>query len=141
MENISPTLNLILEVKSSLEAGLSVRSGVLKFLNSPQTSFHIDVTQWFHQIEHQQNNNNLLNKLPLYRRTLLIVLEKGLRGIPILHTLDQLEKEVILACETEMEDYVKSLPLKMMIPLLLFLFPAYLILLFGPFLEMILSEF
>jgi hypothetical protein len=140
MENISPTLTLLLEVRAALDSGYSVRTGILNFLQKPKTSIHSIIAKWFAAIDHHQNLSPIFKELHPCRRGLFLVLEKGLNGTSIHNNLVELEKEIIISCETEMEEQIKMLPLKMLIPVLFLMFPAYLILLFGPFLQMFLQN-
>lgn len=71
----------------------------------------------------------------LYRRSLLQILERGLRGEAVYSVLLQLETELVEACQEEISNKVARLPFILLIPLLLFQFPAFLMLLFGPLLQ------
>ena len=90
--------------------------------------------------DQRQETGKILSSLSPCRRTLLILLEKGLNGMPILSHLEDLEAEIIHSCEAEIEEHIQKLPLLLMIPIFFFLFPAYLILLFGPLLQSIVSQ-
>jgi hypothetical protein len=140
MENVSPTLILLLEVRTALDSGYSVRTGILNFLQKPKTSLHPVIAKWFASLDHQQNLLPLYQNLHPCRRALFLILEKGLNGTSIQTHIIEIEKEIILSCEAEMEDQIKMLPFKMLIPVLFLMFPAYLILLFGPFLQMFLQN-
>ena len=48
---------------------------------------------------------------------------------------DEVEGEVVQACRNDMDRHLALLPFKMMIPLMLLIFPSLMILLFGPFLD------
>jgi hypothetical protein len=61
--------------------------------------------------------------------------------MPILAHLIELENEVVRSCESELEEQIQKLPIKLMLPVLFLMFPAYLILLLGPILLSILSQF
>lgn len=140
MENISPTLTLLLEVRAALDSGYSVRTGILNFLQKPKTSLHSTITKWLAGIDHHQNLFPIYKDLHPCRRYLFLVLEKGLKGASIQTNLAELEKEIVQSCEAEMEDQIKMLPFKLLIPVLFLMFPAYLILLFGPFLQIFLQN-
>lgn len=53
-------------------------------------------------------------------------------GQPVLDHLAALEDEITKAADAELDIHISTLPFKMLIPLLLFQFPAYLVLLLGP---------
>lgn len=134
MENISPSLNLLLEVRAALENGTSVRTGILQYLKSNHDSMTEIVSTWLIKLDQGQDYFTLLEKLHPCRRTLLMLLEKGLKGIPILPQIIELEGEIIRSCEAELDEQIQKLPIKLMIPILFLMFPAYLILLLGPLL-------
>ncbi|MCS6837268.1 MAG: hypothetical protein NZ480_00335 [Bdellovibrionaceae bacterium] len=68
------------------------------------------------------------------QRQLLTLLERGFRGEPIAPILNQFHKEVLDQNLSSFERQISLLPLKGLIPLLIFIFPAYLIVLFVPLL-------
>ncbi len=140
MENISPSLLLLLDVRAALENGTSVRTGVLHFLKNHHESFAESVSTWLLKLDQGQETQSLLVKLHPCRRTLLILLEKGIKGVPILNQIAELEAEIVRSCEAELEEQIQKLPIKLMIPVLFLMFPAYLILLLGPILLNIFNQ-
>ena len=86
----------------------------------------------------QEQLDRLINKQPLrlnqklspLKRALLITLEKGLGGQTIYQSILDIESEAIQALTYEMELHAKRVPLKMLAPLFLFLFPAFSVLLY-----------
>ncbi len=75
-----------------------------------------------------------------HRRALLDLLAMALAGQPILQNLEELKREICEAVDIEIKNHIELLPVKMLIPLLFFQFPAFLILLFGPLLRSLLEE-
>lgn len=140
MENLSPGLILLLEVRTALESGNSVRAGILLFLKNHSSSFADLVSTWLIKLDQGQDPTLLLSDLHPCRRTLLLLLAKGLRGLPILTLLIDLENEFVRSCEAELEEQIQKLPIKLMLPVLFLMFPAYLLLLLGPILMGILSQ-
>ncbi len=149
MENLSPTLQLLLAVRGALESGYSVRTGILNFLNKYPTqystqiffrsqSFRELVSLWLLTIDQGQEAASFINSLHPCRRTLLLLLEKGLKGLPILPILIELENEIIKSCDEELNELIQKIPLLLLFPVLFLMFPAYLILLLGPLLESLL---
>lgn len=136
MENIAPPLALLLRVKRSLEKGQPVRQGVLNYIRQGGDEFAGVVTQWLGLIHQGKETRDLVQSIPsLHRRVLLQILERGLCGEPVYNTLLQLENEFVEACQDELSDRIARLPFILLIPLLLFQFPAFLMLLFGPLLQ------
>lgn len=137
MENITPTLILLWDVKRSLEKGSSVSQGIKFFLaRHIKHDFSFFISKWFQQIQ-SQNSSPAKQHLSAPRRHLLALLEQGLLGQAILESLKGYEAEVIIACEDEIQSHLAKLPLLLMIPLMGLIFPALMILLIAPALKML----
>lgn len=136
MESIAPPLALLMCVKRSIEKGYSVKMGVLQYIKVFDDEFAVVVTRWLGLLQQGQEPHVVLRAVSsIHRRTLLHVLERGLRGEAIHTVLLQLEGEMIEACHDEITNKIAKLPFIMLVPLLLFQFPAFLLLLFGPLLQ------
>lgn len=142
MEGLAPPLELLIVVKSSLECGESVRTGVSKYIGSNKSDFAQTVSRWLFAFDQNGKHQEILRSIPSsHRQATLRVLEQGLMGQSIMPTLVELEKEIDYACKREIEEFIALLPIKLLVPLLLFQFPAYLILLLGPLLKNFLGAF
>lgn len=136
MVHIAPPLQLISAVKRAIEAGQSARSGVLAYVYLDQSSFSKDVSKWLAHLDQGVSTTRLLQKQSSqYRKSLLALLERGIRGESIYTFLCQLEQETIEACQDEINRKLSKLPFILLGPLLLLQFPAFLLLLFGPLLD------
>jgi hypothetical protein len=133
MENLAPPLRCLMVIRTNVENGDSVLMGVRKYLSVVNDDFSLVVARWLFEFE--QGMNSPLPAMTTQRRVLLDVLRAGLQGQPIHLRLQQLEEDFIRACNDQISLELDSLPLKLLIPLLLFQFPAYLLLLFGPILN------
>lgn len=152
MENISPTLLLLLSVRGALESGFSVRTGILNFLKlseeikkSPTHKIYSDsfmdfVSLWLLLIDQGQDFSFLYKDIHPCKRTLLHLLEKGLKGMPVLNLLNELEMEITKSCEDEINEHIQKIPILLLLPVLFLMFPAYLILLLGPVIESIMDK-
>lgn len=141
MDSIAPPLSLLLEVKKAIEQQKSSKQGILKYLQLNQGSFPFEVRTWLSQFERGTSRVETVSKINSpYRRQLLFILERGLKGESIYGHLCNLEIEISNACQRELATHLQRLPFKMLIPLLFFLFPAYLIALFGPLLIQFLNQ-
>ncbi|MBL7668943.1 MAG: hypothetical protein JNM39_00535 [Bdellovibrionaceae bacterium] len=141
MEGLAPPLELSSEVKRAIEKGLTAKQGVLNFIRKNQNEFSKQVIRWLNLIEQGQKTDKILTVLKsTHRRCLLQLLERGIRGESIYQQLLTLEGETILACQEEQARFLARLPFLLLVPLLFFLFPAYLILLFGPLLNQFLVQ-
>lgn len=135
MEDISPTLIFLWEIKRALEKSQSIQSGIQSYLNKKHgTDFAFQVEHWWMA---QANKRTPFDKKDIYmtRKYLFDILEMGLNGQAILETLKIYEKELIQSCEDEIQRHIAHLPLILMIPLMGLIFPALMLLLVGPLLS------
>ena len=135
MEDVSPTLILLWDIKRSLEKGQAIAIGMKTFLNRKiKDRFYTQVDQWW------LSQNNVLvsfnrTELGPSRKYLLEILEMGLKGQAILELLKGYELELIQNCEDEIQSHISRLPLILMFPLMGLIFPALMLLLLGPLLK------
>jgi hypothetical protein len=139
VEGLAPVLDLLLQVKFQLESGEPIRTGIRAFLSVNKSDFSNIVRLWFQNIESKTVEMDLKDTT-LHQRSLLHLLEKGINGASVHNQLIELEGEILLACKHQLEAFVTLLPLKSMLPILLLLFPSFLILLIGPILIQLVSS-
>ena len=145
MENLAPPLILLWEVKRSLEKGQSVGAGIKTYLRRVKVgAFRTQIETWWSiqnspQIFKEKSlvEVSLNMSLSPKRRYLLEILEVGLKGHGILQTLSSLETELISDCEDEIQHHVANLPLRALVPLMLFIFPSMMLLLVIPLLKLL----
>lgn len=136
MESLSPCLNLLLSVKRSMECGNSIRHGILTYLNADRSDFSKDVSKWLSFVDQGGDVQVVIKKInSLHRRSLLELLQRGLKGESIHSSLLLLEREVFDACDDEIQRKLAKLPFILLFPLMALQFPAFLAILFGPLLE------
>lgn len=141
MEGLAPPLKCLLEIETRLQNGESVRAGLQKYLELDVDSFTEDVRQMYFAYEQGRSASEVIHSVEsLYRVALLEVLLQGLEGQPILSRLQELKVEIMDACESEIKEVLALLPLKLLVPLLLFQFPAFLLMLFGPIMRHLIGE-
>ena len=136
MENVTPTLVLLWDVKRALEKGQSVSVGLRKFTErNLKHEFSSFVNGWQLHLQSQQKPP-LTQHLSPTRRHLLALLEHGLAGQSILEALKSYELELILSCDDEIQSHIAKLPLILLIPLMGLIFPSLMMLLIWPALKM-----
>ncbi|MBO9668760.1 MAG: hypothetical protein J7501_18320 [Bdellovibrio sp.] len=136
MEGVAPPLELLMCVKRSLEKGQPAKIGILAYLKRHDGEFSAVVSRWLALLQQGKDTNGLIKELSSqHRQVLLQLLERGLRGEAVYSMLLNLEEEIIEACQEEISNKLVRLPFLLLIPLLLFQFPAFLMLLFGPLLQ------
>ncbi|WP_413582960.1 hypothetical protein [Bdellovibrio sp. HCB288] len=136
MEGVAPPLALLLCVKRALEKGQPTKVGVMNYLKRHQGDFPSLVGRWLALLQQGKVTHGLINQsLSPHRQVLLQLLERGIRGEAIYNVIVSLEEEMLEACEDDIRTKLTRLPFLLLIPLLLFQFPAFLLLLFGPLLQ------
>ncbi len=135
MDDLSPTLHLILTVREALERGDSVRVGISEFIDSDKSDLRIFLLNRALEMSDAKKFPRALKET---EKSALSVLQRGLAGEAILPVLKDLEADLIERSDSEIEDFTQKLTLRCLIPLLLFVFPGYLVLLLGPTLERLL---
>lgn len=136
MESLNPALNLALTVRRAIECGESPRTGFIRFFKTNEGEFPLFCKRWMDRTERGLDRQALMDDLKSpHRRALLMVVERGLRGEPIHALLLDTENEINQACQREIDRHLALLPFQLMVPLLLFLFPALMILVLSPFLD------
>lgn len=126
MEDLAPLLRFIVQTRLRMEQGESLRTAIKCFLQETKTDFHPQLVQLL-----ASGQVKSISGSPL-RLSLYALLARGLTGESILPALISLEQEAKDICEDQIQKYVAALPIKLLIPLLLFQFPAFLLLLLGP---------
>lgn len=135
MENLEPTLRLIRAVSAAMDSGDSVRIGISQYLQQPADRLTKKVQCWFQLIERGCPTETYLNQIEnIHHQITLRLLERGLRGEPIYSHLCLLGEEVQDQNLAEIEVFLAKLPIRMLLPLVFCLFPAFLLLLLGPLL-------
>lgn len=136
MEGLAPPLELLICVKRAVETGQSVKQGIVIYLKKGRGEFPAVVAHWLALLQQGKETRECMQSIKsLHRRTLLQILERGLAGESIYNVLARLEEELLEACHDEINTKLAQLPLIILVPLLLFQFPAFLLLLFGPLVQ------
>ncbi len=141
MEDLNPALKCLIEMQAALQNGESVRAGLIRFVQSGDGEFARNVRRFLFDREQGRDWRPAVSAIrsPV-RRALLELAACGLEGQTIQSHLTELKAEIQNSCEGEIRQHVDMLPLRMLFPLLLFLFPSYLLLLFGPLVTHFLRE-
>lgn len=139
MENIAPPLELIIEVRFGLEKGQALKKTLQNYADDcfstdkESLNWRQFIQKWLRNLELGQSTVEIKKKLNPVRQQIIDVLEMGLRGESIYTQICALEDELFEATKLEIEEHTAVLAIKSLIPLLMFQFPAFLMLLIGPF--------
>ena len=121
-----------------IEHGCSVQETLAKLTQYPEDSFSEKMALWL-----TYKKNGVAREVVFktqYQQNFIEILSHGLAGAPIYEHITILEREMDEEFERQWKAYLESLPMKLSLPLLLFFFPAYVILLFGPLIMQFLME-
>lgn len=141
MENLAPPLELLMDVRFGLEKGQSLKKTLLTYINSqPEDPWRQQLGLWLKLLEMGRSTQEVTSSMSFVRRQCLELFELGFKGEPIYQQICNLEEEVFESTKLEIEEFIAVLPMKSLIPLLFFQFPAFLALLMGPFLLSFLSQ-
>ena len=139
MVSLAPPLQAVLEIRLHIESGQSVSQAIKTYIQSTlEDPFAKELGLWLFAEETGRFFNTQTLK-SIYRKHLIDILKRGLRGEPVLKILEEYEKDLIEICKEDLEKHLQKLPFISLIPLLLFEFPALLIILIGPLLLNLLS--
>lgn len=143
MEGLNPSLKCLIEIQSALHNGEPIRAGVMRYLASSAVDcdFSAAIRRFLFAWDQGQDWRAVIRSIQSpHRRALLELVSSALAGQPIQAHLEELRSEIVSAAHAEIGRHLEILPIKMLIPLLLFQFPAFLLLLFGPVLGRLLQE-
>jgi hypothetical protein len=138
MAHIAPSISFIREVISGIEQGKSVGQVLDAVVLLDQADFFKKMKVWWSIKKSGGEPPQIFRSH--YQQSLIEILENGLLGGAIHDHLCRLEAEMIQEFERQWKAFLESLPLKLSVPLLLFFFPSYVVLLFGPLLVQFLME-
>ena len=141
MEGMNPLLHLLIQTRLGLERGEALRTVLKEYVARFRTEMTPALMEWVTSLEQGRMPPLELKAWgTAHRRALLQTLQRGVRGESILPSLTALEQDVFAACEEELERRASLLPLQCLVPLLLFQFPALMLLILGPLLSQLLAS-
>jgi len=139
MVDLAPPLKAVLGIRLSIENGYSVSQSIKLYSEAHQEDlFAKELGFWLYA---QSAGRNYSHKIfdTFYRKRLLEILNSGLKGEPVLKALTFLEEDLVFISQEFLEQHIQKLPLMALLPLMLFQFPSYFLLLIGPLLLNLLS--
>lgn len=134
MDPLAPPLKAVLEIRLQIENGTSIMESIRCFTKKyPEDSFAKNLGLYFFQKEMGKSPSFNFDDKP-YRQLLCTILARGLEGEPILEHLKEFEADLCIATHEDLEKHIQKLPFLSLIPLMLFQFPAFILILLGPLL-------
>lgn len=130
MEFIAPPLKTVLFLRMKISNGVSVRGALREYLLSESDSFSSELMVWYQA--KQANPDHQYHSNKFFRRQIVQTIERGLRGEPVDKVLEELEREMIEISREDVDVHLDRLPTLMLIPMMLFQLPGFLVILLGP---------
>lgn len=141
MEDLSFLLKLCLHVRVSIEGGEALRVSILRFSDLEDSIHYLKLKQWLTHFDQSDGECDAESFFSNHHTQIFLeILSQGLSGHSIYDRIKAVEEEFIEVCKDEFQKELDKLPYVLMVPLLLFMFPAYLLLLLGPILNLFLRE-
>lgn len=135
MDYLAPPLNAVLQIQLRIKNGSSVHSAIEAYVKDfPECTFAVQTGLWLFYTKTGKNFKEPTIMKKSYRKTLLDILHRGLKGEPILDILQEFESELKTAALQDLEQQIQKLPFLSFIPLFLFQVPAFFLLLLAPLL-------
>ena len=131
---IPPLLQAVRHVRRLIGSGRSMREAFRSYLENTSHN-QLSAALREHWIHLQQGRQTTCNLKTHWQRAFWELVERGAAGQPCLEALHALEDEIEKAAQAELDRHLAALPFKVLLPLLLFQFPAFMIVLLGPMLR------
>jgi len=140
MVDLAPPLKAVLGIRLLIENGNSVSQSIKLYGEANHDDwFAKELGVWLYtQSTGRKYSSKTFNTF--YRKRLLEILNSGLKGEPILKALIILEEDLVFISQEFLEQHIQKLPLMALLPLMLFQFPSFFLLLIGPLLLNLLSS-
>ena len=130
---VPPLLTAVREVRARTLAGLSTGDAFRIYLEDHHDELSAQFRErWVIKARAGKTVHHLKALRSPYARAFWELIERGIAGEPISAPLASLEDEIENAAQAELDQFVSTLPFKVLLPLLAFQFPAHLVLLMGP---------
>lgn len=130
METVAAPLEFVCFFRLELANGKSPRLAIQNSIQTFQGSFINSISSWFYMRGKKEPTIP-----PGYSASvvqLFHLLSLALDGVPIQEPLKELEKHMIEICKEDVQDHIEKLPVKMIVPMVLCFYPAFLCLILGP---------
>lgn len=146
MTHLSPVLRLLMDLEAAVERGEAVVQA-LRDLQSrdsePRSELEHAIRHWLAEVTANWDRGLPARTLRApgdLCQQLAEVLDEAWRGASVLHQLGELRASAEEQAEADLENFVQALPLKSLIPLLLFQLPSLLMVLLWPILQKLLRD-
>lgn len=137
MEDVAPILKVVFEIEISLQSGDSIRN-VAKRTDIRSCEFSKRFVQWVNRFE-QTGVSTIDVRRSRFERAFFRLMADSMEGRSIAAELAALKEEIVLESTAQITAFIETLPYKLMIPVLLLLFPALMMIVLGPVIQKIIG--
>ena len=131
-------LFLIWDVKRAIETQKSLQIGLQNFnKRALKDAFTVKFQSIIDSTPNEAQKLLQDSKMTIYQKNLVTLITQGVAGHGIYQALVRLEKELLTICEDDVEKHTQLLPLTLQIPLLGLIFPALMMILLIPVINML----
>ena len=139
MVELDPNLQLLAHVRLSIIRGISLKAAIQEFCKQYRTKISQDLASLLISLQQNKAQYDLFDTVSDERNLVLDVVWRGLRGESIIHYLPQLESELEARAYSKLDTFFKLLPIKVLLVVVFFHFPALLIISLLPIMNQILE--
>jgi len=145
VEFLEPRFSFVIWLEFRLGAGVSVRNAMHEYVNMETSNrqakrFRAALKRWVEGRQDEELARILSLNRSVMTLTLLETLQRGLAGEPIRETIGGLKEEMEFATRMAIENHLQRLPVLVLGPLMLLIFPAIMIVMIGPIVLRLLEE-
>ena len=139
MAELDPNIQLLAHIRLSLSRGESLKSCLSQFCKHDQRKIGQHIASLM--ISHQQNKEmyDFVHTSSMERSLVLDLVWRGLKGESIYQHLKGLEQELETRAHAKLDQFIKTLPIKVLLVVMLFHFPALVILSLLPIVDKIME--
>jgi hypothetical protein len=136
--NVIPeALMIVTQIRMDLRIGKSLSAAIDASTSISLGHFSKALRTWLIRTEAGHLPEEIMKALPfiennIAHRSLVRILAKGLRGMPVDDALSELEQEFYSMTAHKYERQLQLLPMKLLVPLTLLILPGMMLLILGP---------
>lgn len=139
MAQLDPNIQLLSHIRLSLFRGESLKACLREFCREKGGNIANDIASLL--VSYQQNKKmyDFVHTTTVERGLMLDLIWRGLHGDSIIMQVAELENELEKKAHIKIDQFIKLLPIKVLLVVMLFHFPALLILGFLPIINQLLG--
>jgi hypothetical protein len=135
---LDSNLNFLVQFRHSITRGEGMKAFLIRFASENHGPLSHQIAALLIAYQQRKENYDNINE-SLERKLVLDLAWRCLKGEPVGHYLYDLERELEISLENKLELFIKALPIKVLLAVIFFQFPALIILAMLPVFHQILE--